>query len=443
MKKFVFASVMALASISLVYTPTLRAQDSDTISIKDPSEYNAFQMASTQSDAKQKSSALESFLTTYPQSVVKKAVLDMLMDTYQGLGDADHALSAATRLLQADPTNTKALYLSVMIRKSQCNRTSDPQTCDDGAALAKKGLATPRPAKMSDDEWKKQTAATYPMFHSAIALDDINSKKDIAAGIEEYRQELMLFPVDQTTSGPGLVDTLQLAEAYAKLTPPDALNAVWFYARALNFAPANFKPVIEKKLDYWYKKYHGAMDGLDELKTASAATVFPNGVIVKPAPTPAEKIHAIIEGTANLGSLALADKELVLAYGSKEDADKVWAVMKDQPTPVPGIVTEATASVIKVAVTSDAKDAKVPDFVVNLKAPLADKDVPAVGYEYGLLSKGQAELDGTYDAYTQVPATATTAQSVLIVLRDGFIQAEKKKVVPVHKPAAGHHTAAH
>jgi hypothetical protein len=441
MKKFVFASVMALASISLVYTPALRAQDSDTISIKDPSEYNAFQMASTQSDPKAKAAALESFLTTYPQSVVKKAVLDILMDTYQGLGDADKALSAATRLLQADPTNTKALYLSVMIRKSQCNKTSDPQTCDDGAALAKKGLATPRPAKMSDDDWKKQTGATYPMFHSAIALDLINSKKDIAGGIEEYRQELMLFPVDQTTSGPGLVDTLQLAEAYVKLTPPDALNAVWFYARALNFAPANFKPVIEKKLDYWYKKYHGAMDGLDDLKTASAATVFPNGVTVKPAPTPAEKIHAIIEGTPDLSKLALADKELVLAYGSKEDADKVWAVMKDQPTPVPGIVTEATASVIKVAVTADARDAKVPDFVVNLKTPLADKDIPAVGFEFKL--QPGTELDGTYDTFTQVPATATTAQSAQIVLKDGFIQAEKKKAAPAHKPAAGHHTAAH
>jgi len=50
MKKFVFASVMAMASISLVYAPTLRAQDSDTISIKDPSEFNAYQMATTQSD---------------------------------------------------------------------------------------------------------------------------------------------------------------------------------------------------------------------------------------------------------------------------------------------------------------------------------------------------------------------------------------------------------
>jgi hypothetical protein len=128
--------------------------------------------------------------------------------------------------------------------------------------------------------------------------------------------------------------------------------------------------------------------------------------------------------------------------------------MKDQPTPVPGIVIEATASVIKVAVTEDAKMAKIPDFIVNLKTPLADKDIPKVGDEFGLQSKGQAELDGTYDSYTQVPAsagtpatattpaTAATEAAAQIVLREGFVQ-EKKKAAPAHKPAAGHKPVAH
>jgi hypothetical protein len=75
-----------------------------------------------------------------------------------------------------------------------------------------------------------------------------------------------------------------------------------------------------------------------------------------------------------------------------------------------------------------------------MKTPLADKDIPAVGFEYKL--QPNAELDATYDSYTQVPATATMAQTAQIVLKDGSIQAEKKKAAPAaHKPAAGHHTA--
>jgi hypothetical protein len=448
MKKLVFASVMALASLSLVYTPALRAQD---ITIKDPAEFNAYQMATTQSDPKAKAAALETFLQTYPQSVVKKAVLVMLLETYQGLGDADHVVSTAGRVLQVDPNNMEALFLSVVIKRSQCTRsidqksgkTNDATTCDDGAAMATKGIGVSKPDGVSAGDWKKQTDAAYPIFHSMIALDDIVSKGDFKAGISEYRNELMIFDPAATQSGPGLVDTLNLAEAYVKLAPPDMINAVWFYARAWDFAPAGYKAVIEKKLDYWYNRYHGSLDGLDAIKQSAQATVFPAGTqLFTPADTPAQKIHKILANTPDLNTLALADKELVLAYGAKEDADKLWALLKDQQTPVPGIVIEATASVIKVAVTDDAKQSKIPDFIVNLKTAITvDKDIPAVGSEFKL--QPAAELDGTYDSYTQVPATDTVPQSVQIVLRDGFIQPEKKKVVPAHKPTAAHHAAAH
>lgn len=447
MKKLVLASVMALASLSLVPAPTLRAQD---ITIKDPAEYNAYSMASTQSDPKAKASELEAFLTKYPQSVVKTAVLNLLVDTYQQMNQPDQELSAASRLLQVDPNNMKALYLSVAIKTQQCKKGLDPKTgfatdpapCDDAAALAQKGLGIVKPAATSDDEWKKETDLTYPIFDSAIALDDAVAKKDFKAAVDEYRKELMLFQPDQTKSGTGLVDTLNLAEVYVKLTPPDMINAVWFYARAVDFAPAGYKPVIEKKLDYWYNKYHGSMDGLDAIKAQAQATVFPPGTLtITPADTPAEKIHKILANTPDLNTLALADKELVLAFGSKDDADKLWALLKDKPTPVPGTVIEATATQIKVAVTDDAKQSKTPDFVVNMKTPLTDKELATVapGTELGLSSKNQAELDGTYDSYTQIPGSDTVAQSAQIVLRDGVLVPEKK--APVHKPTAAHHTA--
>jgi hypothetical protein len=475
MKKFVFASVMALASLSLVPAHTLRAQDQSTIQIKDPAEYNAYQMATTQSDPKAKAAAIEDFLTKYPQSVVKKTLLDTLIDTYQQLGDMDHALSAATRLLQIDPSNLKSIYFSVFVKKSQCAKTSDQQTCDDAAALAQKGLSATKPAGMSDDAWKQQTDATAPFFDSAIAVDDMVGKKDPAAAVEEYRKELMLYKPEDTTKGAALGDTLQLALAYVKLqlvdaqaardaadkakaTPGDAalvaaakaakdkaaqdyLMACWFFARAWNFAPASYKSQIEPQLEYYYKKYHGDLTGLDALKTQAAATLFPPGTLnVAQAKTPEEQIHDLLATTADLNTLALADKETVLSVGSKEDADKLWALLQGKETPVPGTVMEANPNQIKVAVTQDAKDAKTADFIVNMKEPIPDKDVPAVGSELKLLKDGGPELDGTYDTYTQVPASAAAAASAQISLKDGILQTAKK--APAHKPAAGHHTTA-
>jgi hypothetical protein len=435
MKNLVFTSVMALAGISLAVAPMLRAQDS--ITIKDPAEFNSYQMASTQIDAKTKTSQLESFLKTYPQSVVKKAVLDSLIDTYQGLGDADNELSAASRLLQVDPNNMKATFYSAIIKKGQCAKTQDVQACDDAAALAQKGLTLTKPAETSDGDWKKLTGGTYPAFHSTIALDDALSKKDFKAAIAEYRAELMLYTDDQSKTQ-GLPDTLQLAQAYVQPGAVDLVQAIWFYARVWNYAPAAYKAKIEPDLERYYKKFHGGLDGLDDVKAQAAATTFPPTTFaIKPAKTPAEQIHDLLVSTPNLSGLALSDKETILAIGSKEDADKMWEHLKGQVTPVPGIVIEATATVIKVAVTKDARDAKVADFIVNLKKPLTDKEIPAVGYEY----KGapSAALVGTYDSYTQVPGTETTAQSAQIVLRDGEIEpAEKKPAATPHKPVAGH-----
>src|SRR5260370_17489951 len=127
MKKLVFASVMALANLSFVAAPTLRAQD-QPISIADPAEYNAYQMFSTQTDPKAKAAAGESFLEKYPQSKEKSAVLDALIDAYQQPQDAEHELSAASRLLQVDPNNLTPILSPVLINNTQSINTPQPPT---------------------------------------------------------------------------------------------------------------------------------------------------------------------------------------------------------------------------------------------------------------------------------------------------------------------------
>jgi hypothetical protein len=477
MKKFVFASVMALASLSLVPAPTLRAQDqSGTIQIKDPAEFNAYQMATTQSDPKAKAAALEDFLTKYPQSSAKAAVLDMLLGTYQQMGDAQKTTDTAKKILQVDPNSLKAIYIAAFNEKNQCAKTSDQATCDDAGALAQKGLTVPKPAGVADDQWKQQTDATYPFFHSVLAVVALVSKKDPKTAVDEYTTELKMYAMPDTTKGQALGDTLQLALAYVKLqlldaqaareaqdkakaTPGDAalaqaakaatdkangdyLTAAWFFARTWSYAPANFKTQIQPQLEYYFKKYHGNTDGLNDLKTQAAANLFPPADLATKytaAKTPEEQIHDLLANTPDPNTLALADKETVLSVGSKEDADKLWALLQGKDTPVPGTVIEANANQVKVAVTQDAKDAKTADFIVNMKEPIPEKEIPAVGSELKLLKDGGPELDGTYDTYTQVPASATAAASAQIVLKDGILQTKK---APARKPAAGRRPAA-
>jgi hypothetical protein len=427
MKKLVLASAMALASMSLVYSPALRAQDSGQITIQDPAEFNAYQNAITQTDPTQKAAALEGFLSAYPQSVVKKAVLDQLIDSYYQTNQPAKTIGAADRLLQVDPTNMKAIYISVTLKKQQCASTldasgiaTDAATCDDAAALAQKGLTAPKPAAMADGDWSKLTSGTYPAFHSAIALDDAVSKKDFAGAIKEYTAELMLYPPDSCTKpGPCLNDTLQLAQTYAKPGDSrDEIKAVWFYARAWDFAPANFKTQIEPLLEYWYKRYHGTLDGdaaikqqIAAIETQAQATLFPpDGFTIAPAPTPADLAHhAYTSGDPK--ALSLEDKEYILANGSDADATGLWALLKGQPTPVPGIVIADPANALKISVTT-AASVKPKDFVVKLTNPVACNAVPAPASElkvadaqaYILANGVKADTDAMGDALTDTPA---------------------------------------
>lgn len=445
MKKVFLASLFATATTSAllsagvltVAAPVAFAQaaqgSSDQITIKDPAEFNAYQNAITQTSPAAKASACESFLQQYPQSVVKKTVLDQLVDADAQIpNNADKTIDAAQRLLQVDPNNLKAMYLIALLKKQQAaaNPGQAPQLLDDAAAMATKGLAATKPADVKDDDWNKQKSATDPVFYSILSNDALYSKKDLKAAVDAFRTELEWMAKnnpDLTKVPPGLNDTLLLGQTYTQLTPPDMINGVWFLTRAENFAPANFKPQIDKQARYWYKRYHGKEDGFEAVLAASATSIFPpDGFTIAPAPTPKDIADGVVASTPDLTTLALQDKEYILANASKENADKLWATLKDQVAQIPGTIMSVSddGTQIKIAVTDDAKADKKPDFTINMKKPLtaAEKEKLAVGTD-------ETNLIGTFDSYTQNPEE--------IIMRDGELQAEKK--APAHKPSAAHH----
>ena len=84
----------------------------------------------------------------------------------------------------------------------------------------------------------------------------------------------------------------------------------------------------------------------------------------------------MLASTPDLTKLNLEDKEFILANGTKDDAQKLWAVLQNQATPVPGVVIDAPASVLKISVTTTAA-VKPKDYVVKLTTPVACATAPA------------------------------------------------------------------
>lgn len=283
------------------------AQDSTEMNLP-PDEYNAYEYASKQPEAADRAADLEDFLGHYAQTTIKKTVLNQLIADYLQLNLPDKALEAATRMLEVDPNDMKAIYVSVTVDKEICQKSlnaagaaHDLQPCDDARTLAQKGLTVAKPADIADADWKKTTDEAYPAYHSALAFDDFVSKKDFAAAIEEYTAGLKLYPPDECSKpGPCFEDTLQLAQAYAQPGPAhDEAKAAWFFARAWDFAPQEYETQIEQQLDYWYLQCRGTLESQADIKaqieylkgTARASLLPPSDFKVDKAANPADTAY--------------------------------------------------------------------------------------------------------------------------------------------------------
>jgi hypothetical protein len=428
MKKSVLASLLALAtivpgSVSMVYG---QAAPSGQITIKDPQEYSDYTNAVGQSTPAAKAAAIETFLTKYPNSIVKNDMLEALMLSYQQSGDMAKTVTTADRLLAVDPGNLRALFIEVYMAGAQSagKPPADAQPIlDKAAAQAQTGLNAQKPAAMADADYQKLKAATTPIFYGAIAKDDEN-KKDFSGAIAAFTSDLKAYSDPTLTqSGPGLNDTYLLGQAYAQQTPPDTKNAAWFLTRAAQFAPTpQAKQQIESAAEYFYKKYHGSMDGYPAVQALAKTNLFPpadyNPTPAPPPPSPADLAAQTVASTPDLKTLSLADQEFILFNGKPDDAAKVWDVMKGHRVEVPGLVVSATAESVQLAVTEDNKASKKADFTVNMKTPL--KTVPTVD--------AVVTFDATFDSYTPNPP--------MITLIDGEPPAKAKPAPTHHRPAA-------
>jgi tetratricopeptide (TPR) repeat protein len=425
-KKFLYVTVLALAGTAMSAAPMMQAQSagSGTITIKDPAEYNAYNSAISQPTPQGKESAIEGFLQQYPNSVVKKQVLEILMDSYMQTKNTDKALGAARQVLQIDPSDMRALALSTYILKAEAGQKTNPAEAqpllDEAAKDAQAGLSAPAPEGADSANFDKMKSAVKPLFDGAIADDDLG-KKDYDDAIKYFQDELKDMPAAQQTTT-GIEDTYLLGTAYVQKNPQDLVNAVWYLSRAAAYAPEPFKDEIQKAAQYWYKKYHGGMDGFDQVQAQAKASLNPPaGFTITPAPpppSPQELAHNAVTSTPDLKTMALTDKEFVLANGSQADASAVWDTMKGLTTKVPGKVISATPDTVQLAVSDDAQQSNKADFTINMKTPL--KTPPTIGSMVNYIA--------TFDSYTQTPP--------MIIMKDGEAPATTK-------PHAVHHTTHH
>jgi tetratricopeptide (TPR) repeat protein len=428
----VCASVVAAQPAAQPQTPppaTGAAAAEQAPTIKDPAEYNAYVTGVQQQDPNAKASALEAFLTQYPNSVMKSSALEQLMGTYQQTGNQAKVVDTAKRLMTADPNNLRALALLTFLARQGIMNGKDVQTnLSDLAQYCAKGLdalkANQKPAGMSEADFDKLKKQTGLIFNGGCGFAALQNK-DFQHAQEYLRAAVEAEPND-------LQNVYPLATAYLSANPPDSVNGIFYLARAASLAPAGSAPQtqIQNYGQKVYKNYHGSEEGwTDVLAAGKANPTPPQGFTIAKyvPPTPAQQAHDLIKDKTpdQIKQLSFGEWELVLAAGAPEDQDKVWSVIKSVPLQMEGSVIEAPSPTeLHIAGSEDDIEQKRADITLTMTGPIPAARMPKVGDTF--------DFEGTPTSFTPTPFMMTMEQGKLLK-KAGETPAKKP---PVHRRPA-------
>lgn len=358
---------------------------------------------------------------------MKIPALQTLMQDYQQAGNTAKTIEMATKLLAADPTNERAMFLLAYFDrlKAQSGDPNAKQELDDAKKYGQMGLdELPKFAKpngMSDADFQKMKDQMTGVFNAALGLAALTDKdydtarKDLRAAVDsgaDFQKDFsVVYPLALAYAGPTPPDP--------KLTP-DPINAIWFTARASIVAPnAQYQQSIEKYAKGLYVKYHAGEDGwTDVLAQAKANPAPPAGFTIKPAPTPAEQAHNMVVATPP-DKMDFATWEFVLSNGAQADQDTVWNAIKGKPVYMNGTVIKATSTEFDIAASEDDIVAKKADLTLTFEEKVPLRLIPKEG--------ASLDFQGEPASYTSSPFMMTMEKGLL----------PKPKTAPVHhKPAA-------
>jgi tetratricopeptide (TPR) repeat protein len=431
MKKSLVIMLLALAAAVLVLQPLVNqraeaAQGGQAApTIKDPAEYNAYTNAYNQTNPAQKAQALEAFLQTYPNSVMKEEALASLMGAYQQAGDAQKMLDAANRVLQVNPNNVRALAVLTYYYRATTTAQNLSQNLDLVQKYAQQGEQAlhnmAKPEGMNDADFTKFHNELGAIFEGGLGFVALQ-KKDNATASKDFREAV------SEESQPNIADVYPLAQADLESKPMNP-EGFWFIVKASQMAQG---PGQQQILEYGRKKYiryHGKEDGWNELVAqakASSSVMPPAGFTVAaapPPPSPAEQAADLVK-SKDPKQMSFAEWELVLSSGNQQAADTVWNTIKDKSVKLGANVISVTASKVMLAGSADDFDDKKADITLTMAKPIPAKLLPQVG--------SLMQFQGTVSSYTPNPFMMTMTEGVLL----------DKNGNPVSTaPAPAHHAA--
>jgi len=428
------ASLLLLAALCLSCSPNAAAQDASAAGgAKQPpytmAEYNSFQAANAEKNPVAQIKLLDDFVAKYPNSALLNYIYPLYYKNYYAQKNYPKAIEYADKMLaMGDKLSPAERYDAHYVRAYAFNaiQNPDPETAKAARTAALAGLKVldqlPKPEGEDDAKFAAEKKQSLIVFNGTAATAAM-AAKDYAGAIESYKAVLALAPDD-------LVSNYKLGQAYMAVTPPQQLDAIWYFARAATSKSATEQQ--SKSVKSYIRKvianYQGGTvcDTLTDAELNELLQLAPNSVD-RPA---SYKLFSAAELDAARKDMTIATVVTDLKAGG-DKAKVTWTAACGLEFPdVPGKLLEITAATdtieLKTAfVTSDAEfeAATTPNMDVIIKKA----DQP----EAAKLEKGNpVRFTGTLESYDPDPAFMLHWDKAKVNAED------LPKAGPAKKPAA-------
>lgn len=196
-------------------------------------EYNAEQACAAEKAPATLVKCLDDFVSKYPNSALLIYVYPLYVNAYNQLKSPDKVIEYADKTVALGDKVDAGTRYGVLYARALAYATLKPDAQAAGAAKAREACTAglkaldevKKPDNLTDDDFKKQKLQPTILFHFTCATAAM-AAKDFPGAVESYKAILSLNPDDLSTN-------YNLGKVYLAMTPPQQMDAFWYFARAV------------------------------------------------------------------------------------------------------------------------------------------------------------------------------------------------------------------
>jgi hypothetical protein len=366
----------------------------------DRGEYDLVMSIRSEASAQKRIELLDRWQAKYPQSESRQVRRELYLAAFTSIGDGARMLKIAREMLDEQSGNPVGVYWCTLLVPEVRNPSADVlETGEKAARQLLSGLdnyfgAAAKPAGTSEAEWKKRANSAGLLAHRTLGWIAWQ-RGDFGGAAKEFHTYLDQNPANaEITTWMGLVSGLQKE-------PDKQVGALWYLERAAELRgegglPADQRRVVSRLADDLYAAYHGASDGLENLKAAAVAAATPpqNFQIETAAAVAARKAdEELVRTNPQLAAWVHIRRGL-----ESPDGEKYLTDLRNTPLP------RLKGTVIRVQ-----PEDKPSEIVLGMSQPLTEEVVLrlATPFPNAAPAGTEVEFEGAVEAFAKAPFTLT------------------------------------